>query len=151
MPKYLFGSGPANPNWKGGRVTDPRGYVLILVGKDHPLADVRGYAYEHRLIAEQAAGRPLKPGEEVHHADEERGNNAPGNLDIEPSRAHHRKRHRSPRNMSRLRDPCAPNPSVQCRCGCGASFPKFDNSGRPRAWVSGHNLEGGQLDYGREL
>jgi hypothetical protein len=74
--------GPANPNWRGGRVTEPRGYVLIRVGTDHPLADVRGYAYEHRLVAQESAGRPLAPGEEVHHVDEIEGHNDPGNLEI---------------------------------------------------------------------
>jgi hypothetical protein len=30
-------SGPANSNWKGGKVTDPRGYVLIraIDGVEH--------------------------------------------------------------------------------------------------------------------
>jgi hypothetical protein len=40
-------------NWKGGKTVTSRGYVLVWVGKDHPLADVRGYAYEHRLVAAQ--------------------------------------------------------------------------------------------------
>ena len=58
-------TGPTHPNWKGGRVIDPRGYILVRVGKDHPLADVRGYAYEHRLFAEKYIGRKLKRGEDV--------------------------------------------------------------------------------------
>lgn len=36
-------------NWKGGRTVTQHGYVLIYVSKNHPLADCRGYAYEHRL------------------------------------------------------------------------------------------------------
>lgn len=48
-------------------VVDPRGYVLVYVGKKHHLADVRGYAYQHRLEAEKQLGRRLRKGEEVHH------------------------------------------------------------------------------------
>lgn len=48
-------------NWQGGTTTD-QGYMLIYVGKHHHLADVRGYAYEHRLVAEQMLGRRLEPG-----------------------------------------------------------------------------------------
>lgn len=55
-----------NGNWRGGRVVDPRGYVLIRVGVGHPLADVRGYAYEHRLIAAKNAS---VIGKQVHHED----------------------------------------------------------------------------------
>ena len=46
-----------HPNFKGGAITDPRGYKLVFVGKKHHLADVRGYAYEHRLLAEKKLGR----------------------------------------------------------------------------------------------
>lgn len=54
-----------NPNWKGGRSIASNGYVLIKVGTGHHLADVRGYAYEHRLVAERKLGRRLlrMPGE----------------------------------------------------------------------------------------
>lgn len=30
-------------------MVEPRGYVLVFVGKNHHLADCRGYAYEHRI------------------------------------------------------------------------------------------------------
>lgn len=30
------------------------------------------------------------------------------------------------------------NPIVQCQCGCGASFLKFDAKGRPRKRIAGH-------------
>ena len=43
-----------NPNWRGGRIVDPRGYVLVRVGVGHPLADVRGYAYVRRERAAAA-------------------------------------------------------------------------------------------------
>lgn len=132
-------SGPKNSNWRGGRVVDPRGYVLVRVGRRHPLADVRGYAYEHRLVAQQHTDRPLTTADQVHHRDESKGNNAPTNLDVKSSLAEHRLEHRSAKNRDRLRKPGEPNPRVACACGCGAEFDRFDYQGRPRRFVSGHN------------
>jgi hypothetical protein len=127
--------GSRNPNWKGGRVVDPRGYVLIRVGTDHPLADVRGYAYEHRLIAHKN-GHDIA-GKHVHHDDETKGNNDPSNL--EPLTPHeHRAKHRKLASRG-LRNPGEDNPVVACKCGCGGQFSKYDGSGRPRHFLSGHN------------
>ena len=36
--------------------------------------------YWHRVIAEQNLGRSLRPGEVVHHLDEDKTNNSPENL-----------------------------------------------------------------------
>jgi hypothetical protein len=137
-------SGAKNSNWRGGRVVDPRGYVLVRVGKEHPLADVRGYAYEHRLVAQNDIDRPLTSRDQVHHRDEVKSNNEPTNLKVEPSMAHHRAEHRSARNRDRLRLPGQPNERVSCACGCGTEFDKFDRSGRPRKFVSGHNVQHGR-------
>lgn len=130
--------GARNPNWRGGRSIASSGYVLVRVGVGHPLADVRGYAYEHRLVAEKKIGRPLRDDEHVHHVDHDKTNNDPSNLDV-VTIAEHRARHR--RSGKRLRDPGEANERVRCECGCGATFLKFDGSGRPRRFVSGHNLE----------
>lgn len=51
--------GPENYMWKGGRAVTSHGYVLIRVGAEHHLADVRDYAYEHRLVAAEKLGRRL--------------------------------------------------------------------------------------------
>lgn len=124
-----------NPNWKGGRVVDNRGYVLVRVGIGHHLADVRGYAYEHRLEAEKKLGRRLKKGEQVHHK-KSRADNSDGDIDVKESRWHHAVEHRK---RSDLRLPGQRNPSISCACGCGERFRKFDDQNRPRAFVSGHN------------
>lgn len=129
--------GSANPNWKGGRTIDPRGYVLIK-RPGHPGADVRGYVYEHRLVAETMLGRPILPSEHVHHRDENKTNNDPANLEVLSS-AEHRLRHRTRESGRRL--PGEPNPTVECRCGCNQTFSRFDVAGRPRTFVSGHNVE----------
>ena len=36
--------GATNSQWKGGRIIASNGYVMLRVGTDHHLADVRGYA-----------------------------------------------------------------------------------------------------------
>ena len=127
-------AGARNPNWKGGRVIEPRGYVLIRVGVGHPLADVRGYAYEHRLVAAERA--KLLPGLVVHHENERTGDNDPSNL--EPlTRAEHGRRHR--KYERGLRNPGEPNPMIECACACGTRLRKFDEAGRPRSFVTGHN------------
>lgn len=126
-----------NNNWKGGRTTTEHGYVLIRVGVGHPLADVRGYAYEHRLKVWQA-GHDIE-GKHVHHDDHVRQNNVTSNL-IPLTPAEHRAEHRKPGSNKRL--PNEPNPTISCACGCGHLFLKYDTSNRPRKYVSGHNRQG---------
>ena len=131
-----------NPNWKGGRSKTSHGYVLIRVGVGHHLADVRGYAYEHRLVAEEKIGRKLRPGEEVHHLNKDKTDNRPENIEICEGRATHAVHHRI--SGKRLRMPGEENKPIECRCGCGGLFNKYDRSGRPRLFISGHNLKNGR-------
>lgn len=126
-----------NPNWRGGRSVASNGYVLIRVGTHHHLADVRGYAYEHRLVAEEMLGRRMRPQEVVHHVDGDKQNNLPKNLRVFGNRAHHFVTHRGPNNNCQL--PNEPNVTIACACGCGRTFPQYDRYGRPRKFVSGHN------------
>lgn len=129
-------NGKNNPNWRGGRSVSSHGYILIRVGRKHHLADIRGYAYEHRLVAERKLGRRLIPGELVHHIDDDKKNNHPENLVVVGGNAGHYVHHRK---RKELRLPGEPNPTIVCSCGCGESFPRYDSSGRPRNYVSGHN------------
>ena len=49
--------------------------------------------HEHRVVAEQMLGRPLLPGEVVHHIDGNKRNNAMSNLLVLPSQAAHARIH----------------------------------------------------------
>ena len=101
------------------------------------MADVRGYVYEHRFVAAEALGRLLLKAEMVHHIDRNRQNNSIENLEV-VSPAQHRFRHRIA--GSNRKAPDTDNPITECGCGCGARFNMFDSSGRPRRFVTGHNM-----------
>jgi hypothetical protein len=129
--------GEKNGFWRGGRSVASNGYVLIRVGTDHHLADVRGYAYEHRIVAEQKMGRRLEKGEIIHHVNGDKTDNRSDNLEVVKGNAGHFLHHR--KEGSNLRMPGEDNPIISCACGCGRSFQKYDGTGRPRLFVSGHN------------
>jgi len=80
--------GPAHRNWKGGRFIHSEGYVLVLE-PGHPYANPSGYVFEHRLIAEKALGRYLKPTEPVHHFNGNRADNRNANLVICQDQKYH--------------------------------------------------------------
>ena len=74
--------GKLNGSWKGGRIEDKDGYVLVHM-PDHPDANAGGYVREHRLVMEQVLGRRLDPLEVVHHRKAgDKKNNSPDNLEI---------------------------------------------------------------------
>ena len=50
----------------------------------------RNGEHEHRLVAEQMLGRPLEPGEIVHHIDHDKRNNDPANLQVMTQAEHMR-------------------------------------------------------------
>ena len=135
-----WNTGTKNGFWKGGRSVASSGYVLIRVGVDHHLADKRGYAYEHRLVAEEKIGRRLVSGEQVHHINGNKQDNRAENLEVTASLAHHRVHHRTPGRG--LRMPGEGNPVIACACGCGRLLNHYDSSGRPRSFITGHNTLG---------
>lgn len=82
-------SGVNNRNWKGGRVTEThKGYVLIRK-PDHPRARKGGYVLEHILVMEAVLQRPLKPGERIHHINDDPADNCPENLKLYASNSEH--------------------------------------------------------------
>lgn len=121
-------------NWHGGRTKASHGYILIRVHPDKPGA--LAYEYEHRIVAEKKLGRPLIKGEIVHHINRNKTDNRPENISVVVGNAEHFVHHR---RRSDLRLPGEENPIINCECGCGKAFRKYDAFGRPRTYVSGHN------------
>lgn len=83
--------GEKDPRWKGGRIVDKDGYVLIWC-PDHPNGRKHTkYVLEHRLVMEAVLGRYLRPHEVVHHQNKDKQDNRPENLGLFPSNAEHLK------------------------------------------------------------
>lgn len=82
--------GELNPLYKGAFINQ-YGY-RVLHKPQHPNANKDGYILEHRYVASNKIGRPLKDDEIVHHIDGNRLNNNPSNLQI-MDRSEHSKLH----------------------------------------------------------
>lgn len=75
------------------------GYVKVRVGREHPLADPNGYAYEHLLVW-VAAGKPRpQNGLTLHHVNGDKTDNRIANL-----RLLTRSEHGGEHNAARVRD-----------------------------------------------
>ncbi|MDB5448069.1 MAG: hypothetical protein JWQ97_3386 [Phenylobacterium sp.] len=99
-------TGAEHHRWNDGRMLNEDGYVKLRVGKEHPLADPNGYAYEHLLVW-VSAGNPKPPrGFTLHHKDEVKANNRLSNLELlrraDHGRHHIAERERDPKT-GRLR------------------------------------------------
>lgn len=58
------------------------GYVIVWVPPGTPGRRTDGRMLEHRLVMQEALGRPLTSDEEVHHKDDNKSNNDLSNLQL---------------------------------------------------------------------
>jgi hypothetical protein len=91
--KFPYRSGKNHFNWKNGRCKQC-GYVMVKC-PDHPLANKKGYIFEHRLVMEKMLGRYLKKEERAHHINNIKDDNRPENLMYFKNESEHQKFHQS--------------------------------------------------------
>lgn len=56
--------------------------MIVWVPPGTPGRRADGRMYEHRLVMQEALGRPLTSDEEVHHKNDDKSNNAISNLQL---------------------------------------------------------------------
>lgn len=66
---------------KGYRWIDDAGYAYLSM-PGHANSNVNGYIFEHRFVMSEHLGRPLVPGENVHHTNGNRVDNRLENLEL---------------------------------------------------------------------
>lgn len=92
MRGYIGKTRENHPCWKGGKIIDKDGYILVYA-PDHAFPRKMRYIREHILVIENAIGRRLAKDECVHHKDHNRQNNSIENLEL-VKRGEHSKLHR---------------------------------------------------------
>jgi predicted DNA-binding protein YlxM (UPF0122 family) len=85
-------AGDRNPSWRGGRIKNTAGYILVYQ-PNHPLANNQGYVRRNALVACEKEDRILEKGELVHHIDMNTENDDPGNLYVCKGNSEHRHIH----------------------------------------------------------
>ena len=91
--------GEEHYNWQGGSRLRENGY-RFLHRRGHPLADAKGYVREHRLVAQEALGRPLPPKAVLHHVNGVRDDNRGANLVLCENAGYHQLLHKRTRALS---------------------------------------------------
>lgn len=102
-------------SWRGGRYVDREGYVMILVVSGLPADGQSGwtkYRKEHRVVMEKMLGRRLRPGEIVHHIDNDKQNNSEENLLLLSTQSEHRILHFSMLAAVLRADPSVKRPTA---------------------------------------
>ena len=90
-------SGKNHYNWKDGKFTNVRGYILILK-PNHPFA-YKNYIFEHRFLIEKQIGRYLLPEETAHHINGIKDDNRIENLMLFTSNSAHQRFHLNSNNV----------------------------------------------------
>ncbi|MFC3638183.1 HNH endonuclease signature motif containing protein [Camelimonas fluminis] len=80
-------TGPINANWRSGLTISAGGYVCFT---SSPANGEHAGKPLHKIVAEWKIGRRLLPDEVVHHADRNKLNNDPNNLEVMTSSEHAR-------------------------------------------------------------
>lgn len=80
---------------KRGRSISGKEYVFVWM-PDHPNANGAGWVPEHRLVASEVLGRPLRDKEVVHHVNTKTDDNRPENLMVFKNNREHTSFHENP-------------------------------------------------------
>ncbi len=144
--RYIHGHNPRGRRahgWKGGRIRDKKGYWLVW-RPGHHLAEKSGYVRENRLVWEEANGRALQPGEDVHHDNRDRGDNSPANLEALVKQEHGRLHAGDPNHRRKISeglkrswaDPAIRAKRIQSHADQSSPAARQKNSeGVKRAWA----------------
>mgnify|MGYP001584478774 CR=1 FL=1 len=89
-----YKKGSEHAGWKGGRLSDKSGYVLVY-SPEHSSSNSNKYVREHRLVMEKHLGRFLNSGEVVHHINGIRNDNRIENLQLFQTNGEHLRHERT--------------------------------------------------------
>jgi hypothetical protein len=82
-------NGSAHPRWNN-RIIGTEGYMMVRVGTNHPLADSKGYAYEHEIVWMSAGRYSVVWGMTLHHINGDKLDNRLDNLTLISTNEHRR-------------------------------------------------------------